>query len=1100
MNDSSVSRVMMNMESVLSMNIEPVPMSEWPSIFGPRPPPFGGGGVGGGGGGRVQKREHDYEPISMSSLTAAAKTRLVGFGEIDEPHRQGYRATKRLKTAITAVTTATAHATAISHDERRCLLDAGPMDYEMSANVFRKGLSSERRLAHEAASHPSPSPSPSPITAPPLRRGATPSFPAPVTPTIRRTPAKLPRFAAGEGVASPPVMSLRGKQLRHLAPTDATSLVGVRQPAPIKGNDSGVLLGRGHFPAPVTPSGGGEGRGRKASAAATMAKAATEAKEAMASSPALSRGSSTGTTRSMGSAMAIRPSSGKGEGEGRKAAAAVTMAKAEKEAMASSLAVSRSSSTRGMRSMGSAMAIRPSSGRGEDEGRKAAAAATMAMAAKMAKEAMASSPAVSRGSSTDGMRGAGSTMAFCPSSGSGESEGSKAVAAATMAVAATMAKEAMASSLAVGRSSSMGGRMRSAGATMCIRPSSVRRIIPASRAPPPCGRSRRPTVIPFPVKLHDMLTELDACGRVKKANGKDKDKKNDKSDGSIDQNSREKGKKKKRDANSVDDYDIEDARSIVSWLPHGRAIKVHEPKDFVKKVLPKYFRQTKLTSFQRQLNVYGFTRLIHGPDRGAYYHPRFLRGRRSLCYSIARVSIKGTGVRTTTLIFPEQEPDFYRMGPIEAEEGGKGRQGSNIMDQYPLPAILAPPLVFRPPTVESSGGIVLSGGRLLNRGEEAPRKESGVRRGSHHSASSSASVAMQQEAVPSHAPWPSFDRSDVLPSPSPVQSSSSIVTGDSNGGKTAATLALLVDSLPPPPIVAPRKRDQASDEKAPPPSSRNHHGRRCCNIVRRSDGSSSSSCNGGERVLPCCCRSAARRISEDGAMEGGGSSSSSSSGQGALERNCRKVKLCHKDDDDDDEEEEEDTGKKNELIDENMEIRNGDSNGEKQDEGENENEEEEEEEHDDHETGDRIEFEGMYFRYLHHFDAQQMVQNISIIRSISHDEFLDPSPDSCHSSSSSLPEAEDCAKEGQQTHQEDQEDDQGGSNNEERKSRIEAEDITEEASQGCGAKRIGGNANSPRCVSHGSLASHSRVLERQEGGGNSDKEEDCQYDKGNERK
>ena len=38
---------------------------------------------------------------------------------------------------------------------------------------------------------------------------------------------------------------------------------------------------------------------------------------------------------------------------------------------------------------------------------------------------------------------------------------------------------------------------------------------------------------------------------------------------------------------------------IVSWKSHGRAFVVHKPKEFVAKVLPVYFRQSKLTSFQR---------------------------------------------------------------------------------------------------------------------------------------------------------------------------------------------------------------------------------------------------------------------------------------------------------------------------------------------------------------------------------------------------------------------------------------------------------------------------------------------------------------------
>ena len=116
----------------------------------------------------------------------------------------------------------------------------------------------------------------------------------------------------------------------------------------------------------------------------------------------------------------------------------------------------------------------------------------------------------------------------------------------------------------------------------------------------------------------------------------------------------------------LENVDKEGYADIISWQPHGRCFVMHKPKEFVRVLMPMYFRQTKLTSFQRQLNLYGFCRLTSGLDKCGYYHELFLRGKPSLCRQMMRIRIKGTGIKAASN--PETEPNFYSMPQIQPDE------------------------------------------------------------------------------------------------------------------------------------------------------------------------------------------------------------------------------------------------------------------------------------------------------------------------------------------------------------------------------------------------------------------------------------------------
>ncbi|CAB9526770.1 stress transcription factor A [Seminavis robusta] len=102
-----------------------------------------------------------------------------------------------------------------------------------------------------------------------------------------------------------------------------------------------------------------------------------------------------------------------------------------------------------------------------------------------------------------------------------------------------------------------------------------------------------------------------------------------------------------------------DLTDIISWLPHGRSFLVLKPREFESKVLPVYFKHSKITSFIRQANGWGFRRVMQGPDRNSYYHPRFLRGLPHLCKQMKRPAKS-----QKELLETGDEPDFYKISEM----------------------------------------------------------------------------------------------------------------------------------------------------------------------------------------------------------------------------------------------------------------------------------------------------------------------------------------------------------------------------------------------------------------------------------------------------
>ena len=91
---------------------------------------------------------------------------------------------------------------------------------------------------------------------------------------------------------------------------------------------------------------------------------------------------------------------------------------------------------------------------------------------------------------------------------------------------------------------------------------------------------------------------------------------------------------------------------IFSWMPNGKAIKIHDKKAFIETIIPRYFpHQTQFKSYLKQLGLYRFVRIgrkdltassMNDDYIGAYHHPDFVQYDLARCLDIKRMKVHST--------------------------------------------------------------------------------------------------------------------------------------------------------------------------------------------------------------------------------------------------------------------------------------------------------------------------------------------------------------------------------------------------------------------------------------------------------------------------
>uniref|UniRef100_A0A665VHT5 HSF-type DNA-binding domain-containing protein n=1 Tax=Echeneis naucrates TaxID=173247 RepID=A0A665VHT5_ECHNA len=97
-----------------------------------------------------------------------------------------------------------------------------------------------------------------------------------------------------------------------------------------------------------------------------------------------------------------------------------------------------------------------------------------------------------------------------------------------------------------------------------------------------------------------------------------------------------------------------DTDTLICWSPSGTSFHVFDQGRFSKEVLPKFFKHNNMASFIRQLNMYGFRKVVHieqggllKPERDdtEFQHPFFIKGQEYLLENIKRKVTNVSAVR-----------------------------------------------------------------------------------------------------------------------------------------------------------------------------------------------------------------------------------------------------------------------------------------------------------------------------------------------------------------------------------------------------------------------------------------------------------------------